>query len=130
MVQTEYQTVESMGRRRRRALTAVITEPSSIVAPSTPSNSSMPRRDLDRALLGQDLTLNVDLQSVDSLNPLQLAIVAAREDLETMVQRRAHAAFMQKKTAFGVAGTTEDPSQGQLAYTFMLVRGDSDPRLR
>ncbi|GAA5970441.1 hypothetical protein JCM8115_004557 [Rhodotorula mucilaginosa] len=67
--------------------------------------------DLDRALLGEDLTSKVTLQNVASLSPVQLAVVAARDDLERQVQNRACTAFLRKKAVFDAAGGTEDPSQ-------------------
>lgn len=82
-----------------------------------PPPPPMARTDLDRALLGEDLALDVTLRSVDSLTPVQLAIVAGRDDLDGMVQSRAYAAFLSRKAAFDAAGGTVDPSQGQSPYT-------------
>jgi hypothetical protein len=81
--------------------------------------------DLDRALLGEDLTSKVTLQNVASLSPVQLAVVAARDDLERQVQNRACTAFLRKKAVFDAAGGTEDPSQGQ-SPSLLLLRGGSD----
>lgn len=72
----------------------------------------MARTDLDRALLGEDLTSEVTLRNVASLSPVQLAVVASRDDLNHQVQTRACTTFLSQKAAFEAAGATQDPSQG------------------